>query len=154
MWISEIVERTILTTMAGVNIGGVPIVMRASRVDDDPQAATERREYPCMVIMAAGGTKSTIESLFHDVNCTVTLMTNYKDDAKGTNLASLEDQMRKILDVKIANTPILPAFNSISSGAGESASFKGLVEIEGFPVERFDNVQQITTTMKFKTCGA
>ena len=154
MWVTEIVERTIIETMEGIVIDGVPVVMRASRVDDEPQSPTERRKYPCMVIMASGGSRNTTESLFMRPMCTVTLMTSYKDDPKSSDLASLEDQFREILDKKLAVSTIPTAFNDIATAAGETNRFSGLVEIEGFPVERLENVQQIMTTMTFITCGA
>ena len=71
MWISEITERTIMGAMSGLDVA-----MRASRVDNEPSNDTERREYPCMVIMASGGSTTSVESINHDVMCTVTIMTS------------------------------------------------------------------------------
>lgn len=150
MWISEIAERAILVSMAGLDV-----TMRASRVDDDEYAPTERKKYPSMVIVASGGSRDTIESLFDEVPCAVTITTHYECDPKRTLLASLEDEFRKILDAKIAVSTVKTAFDSVALAAGESRYFKGLTEIEGGPVEMVDNKEQsITTMMKFRVCGS
>jgi hypothetical protein len=149
MWISEIVERTILQTMAGLDV-----TFRASRVDDDPSAPTERKAYPCMTIVAAGGSTTTIESLFDIVECTVAIITHYKDDPKGTALAKLSDEFRTILDQPLATTTLQPAFNAIALAAGEARYFSGLTEIEGGMPDKSESEQVIMTTMKFHVCGA
>jgi hypothetical protein len=149
MWISEIVERTIIQTMAGLDV-----TFRASRVDDDESCPTERKKYPCMVIVAAGGSTTTIESLFDIVECTVAIITHYKDDPKHTNLAALSDEFRTILDQPLATTTIQPAFNAIALAAGEARYFSGLTDIDGGMPDLTDTEQTIMTTMKFHICGA
>jgi hypothetical protein len=149
MWISEIVERTIIQTMASLDV-----TFRASRVDDAPSCPTERQKYPCMTIVAAGGNTTTIESLFDIVECMVEITTHYKDDPKGTTLAALSDEFRTILDQPLATTTIQPAFNAIALAAGEERYFSGLTEIEGGMPDKSESKQTITTMMKFHICGA
>jgi len=86
MWISEIAERAIIEAMASLDV-----TFRASRVDDDEAAPTERKTYPLMAIMASGGSADTLESLFHDVPCTVAITTHYRDDPKRTTLVNSKD---------------------------------------------------------------
>ena len=150
MWIAEIAERSIMQSMAGLDV-----TMRASRVDNDESAPTERKKYPSMVIIASGGSRDTLESLFDEVPCAVTIVTHYEDDPKRTVLAGLEDEFRKILDVGIDASTVRTAFNAIALAAGETRYFKGLTEIDGGPVELVDNKEQsITTMMKFRVCGS
>ena len=110
MWISEIVERTIIEAMASLDV-----TYRASRVDDDESCPTERKKYPSMKIVAAGGSTTTIESLFDKVLCEVTITTHYKDDPKRTLLASLSDEFREILDKPLATSTLPTIFNAIAS---------------------------------------
>jgi hypothetical protein len=149
MWIAEIAERAIMAAMAGLDV-----TMRASRVDNEPDAETERKEFPSMVIQAHGGTKDGTESIFDEVPVTVTITTHYKDDPKRAVLAGLEDQFRKILDVSVATSTIKTSFDSVASGANETRYFKGLTQIEGGPVEIIDKEQSIRTTMVLHVCGS
>jgi len=149
MWISEIVERTIIETMASLDV-----TFRASRVDDDESCPTERKKYPSMSIVASGGSTTTIESLFDVVECAVAITTHYKGDPKHTVLAGLCDQFRTILDVPIATSTIKTTFDAIALAAGETRYFKGLTEIEGGMPELTESTQTIITTMKFRICGA
>jgi hypothetical protein len=149
MWIAEIAERAIMAAMAGLDV-----TMRASRVDNEPDAETERKEFPSMVIQAAGGNKAGTESIFDEVPVTVTITTHYNDDPKRTVLAGLEDQFRKILDVGVASSTIRTAFNQIASTASETRYFKGITAIEGGPVEIMDKEQSIRTTFILHVCGA
>jgi len=149
MWISEIVERTIIQTMASLDV-----TFRASRVDDDESAPTERKKYPCMTIVAAGGSTTTIESLFDIVECVVSITTHYEDDPKRTVLARLGDEFRTILDKPIATSTLKTAFDAIALAAGETRYFKGLTEIDGGMPDLSNTEQTIMTTMKFRICGA
>ena len=149
MWISEIVERTILEAMAGLDV-----TFRASRVDDDESCPTERKRYPSMTIVASGGSTTTIESLFDKVLCEVTIATHYKDDPKRTELARLGDEFREILDKPLATSTLPAIFNAIALAAGETRYFSGLTEIEGGMPELSESDQTITTMMTFHICGA
>ena len=149
MWIAEIAERAIMAAMAGLDV-----VMRASRVDNEPDAETERKEFPSMVIQAAGGNKAGTESILDEVPVTVTITTHYKDDPKRTVLAGLEAQFRKILDAKIATSAIKTSFESVAQSAGETRYFKGLTQIEGGIVEIIEKEQSIRTTMILHVCGS
>jgi hypothetical protein len=149
MWISEIAERTIIAAMASLDV-----TFRASRVDDDPSAPTERKQYPCITIVADGGTKESTESLSTDVVLTVSLTTHYKDDPKRTTLAGLEDQFRKITDVKVNDTTLKAIFDQIAADADETRFYKGLTEIAGQPMELSETEQTIMTTMKMHVCGS
>ena len=149
MWIAEIAERAIKAAMSGLDV-----TMRASRVDNEPDAETERKEFPSLVIQASGGNKDGTESIFDEVPVTVTITTHYNDDPKRTVLAGLEDQFRKILDAKIATSTVKTSFESVASTASETRYFKGLTKIEGGPVEIMDKEQSIRTTMILHVCGA
>lgn len=149
MWISEIAERAIMSAMSGLSV-----TMRASRVDNETDKPDERKKYPAMVIMASGGSMDTIESLFHEIPITVTLITHYEDDPKRTTLAGLEDSMRSILDVPIASSTIKTAFEAAATAASETYYFKGLTNIEGGMVEPSEKEQSITTTMVMHVCGS
>ena len=149
MWISEIVERTIVEAMAPLGI-----TFRASRIDDDESCPTERKKYPSMTIVAAGGSTTTIESLFDKVQCQVMIATHYKDDPKHTELARLGDEFREILDKPLATTTLQPIFNAIALAAGETRYFSGLTEIDGGMPELSESDQTITTMMTFHICGA
>ena len=149
MWISEIAERAIMSAMSGLDV-----TMRASRVDNETDRPDERKKYPAMVIMASGGSMDTIESLFHEVNLTITLVTHYEDDPKRTTLAGLEDEMRKILDVPVASSTVKTAFDAVATAADETYYFKGLTDIEGGQVEPSEKEQSITTTMVMHVCGS
>jgi len=149
MWISEIAERSIMEAMAGLDV-----TMRASRVDNDASAPTERKKYPAMVIMAAGGTRSSTESLNDEVAVTVTIITHYKDDPKCTTLARLEDEFRKILGAKIAVSTIRTQFNAIALEAGETRYMKGVTDIDGGMINPSEAEQSIMTTMVIHVCGS
>jgi len=149
MWISEISERAIMSAMSGLDV-----TMRASRVDNEADRPEERKKYPAMVIMASGGSTDSIESIFHEVNLTITLLTHYEDDPKRTTLANLEDAMRAILGVSIASSTVRTAFNAVALAAGETYYFKGLTDIEGGQVELSEKEQSITTTMILHVCGS
>jgi len=149
MWISEIAERAIMSAMAGLDV-----TMRASRVDNEPAKPDERQEFPCMVIMASGGSTDSIESINSEVNLAITLITHYEDDPKRTTLAVLEDKMRKILGVGIATNTVRTAFNAIAVTASETYYMKGLTNIEGGQVEPSEKKQSITTTMILHVCGS
>jgi len=149
MWIAEIAERAIMAAMAGLDV-----TMRASRVDNEPDAETERKEFPSMVIQASGGNKAGTESINDEVPVTITITTHYNDDPKRTVLAGLEDQFRKILDAKIATSTVKTSFDSVASTASETRYFKGLTNIEGGSVEIMDKEQSIRTTFILHVCGA
>jgi hypothetical protein len=149
MWIAEIAERAIMAAMAGLDV-----TMRASRVDNEPDAETERKEFPSMVIQASGGNKVGTESKNDEVPVTITITTHYNDDPKRTVLAGLEDQFRKILDAKIATSTVKTSFDSVASTASETRYFKGLTNVEGGPVEIMDKEQSIRTTFILHVCGA
>jgi hypothetical protein len=149
MWIAEIAERAIMAAMAGLDV-----TMRASRVDNEPDAETERKEFPSMVIQASGGNKAGTESINDEVPVTITITTHYNDDPKRTVLAGLEDQFRKILDAKIATSTVKTSFDSVASTASETRYFKGLTNVEGGPVEIMDKEQSIRTTFILHVCGA
>jgi hypothetical protein len=150
MWISEIAERSILTAMAALDV-----TFRASRVDDDEAAPTERKKYPCIVVRAGSGATVGTESLYNEVPCEVTIITHYEDDPKMAVLKGLEDEFHKILNVSVTTSTILTAFDAIATAAGETARYKGMTEIDGSMPEIVDAKQQsIMITMKFNVCGA
>jgi len=149
MWISEIAERSIMEAMAGLDV-----TMRASRVDNDATAPTERKDYPAMVIMASGGSRNSTEGVNDTVPVAVTIITHYKDDPKCTNLAALEDQFRKILAEKIAVSTIKTQFDAIALAAGETRYMKGVTDIEGGMVNPSNAEQSIMTTMTIHVCGS
>ena len=163
MWISEIAERAIWSAMSGLDVtfrtlptmSGLDVTFRLSRVDDDETAQTERKKYPCMVIVAEGGSKDTTEALFDTVPVAVTISTHYTDDPKRTVLAGLEDEFRTILDAKIATSTVRTAFNAVALAASSTRYSKGITEISGGPIELTDNKEQsILTTFKLNVCGA
>jgi len=149
MWIAEIAERAIMQAMAGLDV-----TFRASRVDNETDQETERKEYPMMVIMAAGGSTDSLESLFYEVPMTISLVTHYEDDPKRTTLAGLEESFRTILDANIASSTIKTAFDAIASAAGNARYMKGITSIEGGPVEITDKQQTIITNMILHVCGS
>jgi hypothetical protein len=149
MWISEIAERAIMQAMAGLDV-----TFRASRVDNEEDYPDQRKKYPCITIMASGGSSDSIESLFDRIDITVILTTHYEDDPKRTTLAALEDQFRKILDAKISVSTMKTSFDAVALAAGETRYFKGLTDIEGGAVEVTEKEQSISTTMTMHVCGS
>lgn len=149
MWIAEIAERSIMQAMDKLDV-----TFRASRVDNETDAETQRKVYPAMVIMASSGNRGTIESLFDEVPIIVQLITHHEDDPKRTTLARLEDEFRTILDKPIATSTVRTAFNAIALEAGKTRYFKGLTDIEGGMIEITDKQQTITINMTMHVCGS
>jgi len=149
MWIAEIAERAITTAMASLDV-----TFRASRVDNDESAVTERKVYPAMVIMAGGGDSDSIESLFKEVSLTVQIITHYESDPKCTTLAGLESQFMEIVFVGIASNTIKTAFDAAAVAASETFYMKGITDISGGMIEKTDKQQTITINMTLHVCGS
>ena len=149
MWIAEIAERAIMAAMASLDV-----TFRASRVDNDESAVTERKSYPAMVIMAGGGDSDSIESLFKEVPLTVQIITHYEADPKCTTLAGLESQFMKIVFVGLESNPIRTAFDAAAVAAGETFHMKLITDISGGMVEKTDKQQTITINMTLHACGS
>ena len=141
MWCAEITERSVLSALNGIDAS-----FRASRVDDEALSPVEKNALPAIVISADGGSPQGYLSIFYTVGLTVTITTSIVDDPKRTQLASLEDSVRTVLDGDMADT-----FNAI--GAQYNWYFKGITDCVGGLVELLDNKQQsVSVEMIFRLC--
>lgn len=136
---------------ACANVG---VTFRASRVDNETDLETERKEYPCLVIKSASGSKDTSESLFLDLPISLMIITHYQDDPKCTQLAELEDAIMQIITAPVSSSTVRTAFNSIALNASETWYYKGVTQIEGGMIEKTDKQQVITINMMMRVCGS
>ena len=144
MWMSKIVELSILEAMKGLNV-----TFRASRVDDETANPVEHQRYPAMTIRSFGGTKQNNVDGFYNVPCQVQLVTQTIDDEKAMILTGLEEAFRNIIDVSLTMQEAWEAVRDESTWY-----YKSVIDIDGTPVE-FDGTKQfITYTMIFKVCGS